>query len=228
MRLSARFMLPLHDEPFFSGISQAVVSRIETFIYYRKYEERQIVFFPEDPCDHVYWVREGRVKITRVSPDRRELTFRHLVPGDMIGEECLAKRPRRDDYAEALQPTVLCLMRSEDFFKLMGSEVELSHAVAVYMARRAWDIENVLAETVFSSVRSRIASGLLRLLRRQPGKKSGPIQVTHQEVANLVGSTRETATVVLHGLRDQGLIKLANRRIAVMDPAALDHIARTE
>lgn len=208
-------------------MSAAVVGKVETFVYHREYEERQIIYFPDDPCDYVYWIREGRIKITRVSPDQRELTFRHLLPGDMLGEECLSKQQRRNNYAEALEPTILCLMRAEDFQRLVGEEVELARAVAERLSRRVSEVEEVLAETVFNTVRGRVASGLLRLHRGKSDKGGTALRVTHQELANLVGSTRETTTAVLHGLRKDGMIEMANRRVTVLDPAALEHAART-
>lgn len=223
-----RLVLPLQEEPFFREMSAGVVARLEAFVYHRPYEERQIVYFPDDPCDYVYWVREGRVKVTRVSADRRELTFRHVLPGEMLGEECLlTKRPRRDDYAEAMMPTILCLMRAEDFRRLLREEVELTRAVAERLARRVVELQQVMAETVFSTVRSRVASGLLRLYRRHHGREANVLRVTHQEIANLVGSTRETTTAVLHALREEGLVEIANRRITLLDPVALEHEARS-
>jgi CRP-like cAMP-binding protein len=98
--------------------------------------------------------------------------------------------------------------------------------VAAALARRVTDSEAVLADTVFHSVRVRVAAGLLRLVRCERGRAPVVLRVTHQEVANLVGSTRETTTLMLHALRGEGLIELGNRRITVVDPEALAHIAR--
>jgi len=221
-----KLTLSLQEEPFFQGMSEALVSRIEAFVYHRAYDARQIVYFPDDPYDYVYWVREGRVKVTRVSDDGRELTFRHLLPGDMLGEECLVDRPKRDDYAEAMVPTMLCLMRAADFRRLAREELALAHKVAQRLCCRITETEQVLVETVFSPVRSRVASGLLRLYRREKGQNRDALCVTHQEVANLVGSTRETTTAVLHMLRAEGILDMANRRLTILDPVALEHVAK--
>lgn len=219
--------LSLKDEPFFKPLSKPVLLRIENLVYHREYESRQIVFFPGDLRDHVYWLREGRVKITRVSGDGRDLTYRHLFAGDMFGEECLVSDGRRDAYAEAMTRTVLCLMRADDFRRVASEEGEVSYLLSQLLCRRVIDVEHVLAETVFKTVRSRVASGLLRLYERSSEKESGSIRVTHQEVASLIGSTRETTTAVLHGLKKEGIVSIANRRITVLDPVALEHVARS-
>ncbi len=219
--------LSLRDEPFFRSLSESVITRVEGYVYHREYEPRQIVYFPDDPCDHVYWVREGRIKVTRVSNDGRSLTFRHLFPGDILGEECLITKGKREAYAEAVVRSVLCLMRSDDFCRVAREESEISLALAKRLCARAVEVEHILAETVFKSVRSRVASGLLRLYSRVPQTDDSVLRVTHQELADLIGSTRETTTAVLHALRKEGILNMANRRVTVLDPVALEHAARS-
>lgn len=227
VRIPSRGQLSLQGDPFFQGLDPALVSRIEELVYEREYESRQIIFFPDDLCDQVFWVRRGRVRVTRVSGDGRELSFRHLCAGDLFGEECLVERPKREDYAEAMVPSALIIMRAGDFRRLTGEEAPFSLGVARALCRRALETEQVLAETVFLSVRSRVAAGLLRLYRKEGRGNSLSLNVTHQEIANLVGSTRETTTATLHGLRAEGIVELANRRLTILDPAALDQVARS-
>ena len=84
----------------------------------------------------------------------------------------------------------------------------------------------MLTETVFKTVRNRVASCLFRLWWRSPEDERA-LRVTHQDIASLVGSTRETTTAVLHGLRREGILKMASRQITVLDPVKLEHIARS-
>jgi CRP/FNR family transcriptional regulator len=226
MKKRLKLDFSLREEPFFRSMSEPVVTRLESLAHHREYEPRQIIYFPDDPSDYVYWVREGRVKVTRVSSDGRELTFRHLFAGDMFGEECLGEKPKRGAYAEAITRTILCLMRARDFRRITREEGEVSLMLAKRLCHRIDELEQVLAETVFKTVRSRVASGLMRLYQRAASHEQGTLTVTHQEIANLVGSTRETTTVVLHGLRRDGILDIANRRVVILDPAALEHAAR--
>jgi CRP/FNR family transcriptional regulator len=221
MSKAKRITLPLDEEPFFKGMNGSVLAKIEAYVYHRSYEARQVVYFPDDPCDYVYWVREGRIRVTRVSGDGRELTFRHLGQGDMLGDECMTDRPKRNDYAEALEASTLCLMRTDDFRRAAREEAELAYAVAVRLSQRVLELEQTLAETVFNTVRERVCSVLARLSRREGNRRAASLIITHQEMANLVGATRETVTGVLHGLREEGVIELANRRVRIVDTAAL-------
>lgn len=226
IRPFARLTLSLKEISFFAGMAPSVLARMEGQVYQREYGLRQVVYFPDDPCDFVYWVRKGRVRITRVSDDGRELSFRHAAPGDLFGEECVVNRPRRDNYAEALRPTLLCLMRAADFRQCVREEPVLSHRLAQYLCTRAIEAEQVLSEIVFCPVRRRVAAGLLRLWRREGGQAGSTLQLTHQELANLIGSTRETTTATLHALRKEGIVELANRRVVIRDAAALEHVVR--
>jgi len=212
------------DEPFFCAMPPELAEKIQALVYHREYDARQVIFFPEDACDFVYWIRSGRVKVMRVSNDGRELTFRHEVAGGMIGAECLAGRPRWLDYAEALEPSILCLMRKSDFTRLMTEEKNFAAAVAVHLSGRVTDLEDGLAQLVFRSVRSRIAAGLLRLYAKQHNS-TGAVRITHQELSNLIGAARETTTSILHELQDRNIVKLANRSISVLDPDALHRVA---
>jgi len=217
----------LHKEPFFKALSPEVVGRIRNYVFHREYEPRQVIYFPEEPCEHVYWVRYGRVEVRRCEKGRRNLTLRHLFPGDLFGEDCLVKDDQRGTCAVASVPTAVCLMWAEDFRRVVADEGEVALALALQSARRVVDLENVFAETVFKAVRSRVAGGLLRLYHRVPLNEKGALRVTHQEIASLVGSTRETITAVLHELREDGIVTTANRRVTVLDPVALEHTARS-
>lgn len=227
MRRKTKLSFSLHDDPFFAWLGEEVRARIENLTYFREYEPKQIVFFPDDACDQVYWVRAGRVKVTRVAADGKELTLRHAFAGEMLGEDCLTQATRRGVFAEAMSVSVLCIMRATDFRCLMQEESEFAVLVSQRLAERVAEQEQVLSETVFKSVRARTASGLLRLYRHVPEPERETLHVTHQELASLIGATRETTTTVLHALRKDGLIAIANRRVHILDAAGLELIARS-
>jgi CRP/FNR family transcriptional regulator, cyclic AMP receptor protein len=225
IKRSLKRVLPLREESFFRGMSDETIARMETYVHHREYEPHQIVFFSDDPCDYAYWVREGHVKVTRLSSEGREVAFRHVFPGDLFGEECMIGQPRRGTYAEAVSRTVLCIIRADDFRRVVRDEAEVAFEVAKRLCHRAKAMEDVWFETVFKPVRNRVASGLLRLLQRTGG---GVVRATHQDIAGLIGATRETTTAVLHELQREGVLETGNRRVAIRDAAALERIAGSQ
>lgn len=225
IQMTGQSVPSLGTERFFSGMPRSIVERLDTYAWHRQYEPRQIIFFPDDACDYVYWVRFGRVKITRVSESGREISFRHLISGDMFGEECLVNSQQHNDYAEAITPTLLSLVRSDDFLRIMREEGEFCHAVATYLCRRTLDVENVLSEFVFIDVRQRVASRLWHMYLREEHNQDVSLYVTHQDVANLAGAARETVTTVLNRLKRDGVIGLGTRCIHILKPGALRRLA---
>ncbi len=208
-----------------SSVSPSMRARIEGMTQLKVYQPRESVYFPEDPCDSVYWVEDGRVKLSRVSPDGRVLSLRHYLSGDMFGEDCMSAWEQRCDHAEAMGATRLRYMSADSFRSLLDSELEFARAVLERISRRAREMDQLYVEVVFRPVRGRIAASLLRLYHlERPGGRT--IQVTHQEVANLAGSTRETTTSVLHDLREAGLVEIGNRRVTLLDLEALRRVAR--
>jgi CRP-like cAMP-binding protein len=143
----------------------------------------------------------------------------------MFGEDCMSGSHQRYDHAESLEASRLRWLSTRDFQDLLDGEVDFTRAVLENVRQRASDIEEVFSETVFRPVSSRIAAGLLRLCRQESAEVR-TIRITHQEVANLAGSTRETTTAVLHSLRNAGVVEIANRRVTVLDIDALRSVAR--
>lgn len=132
---------------------------------------------------------------------------------------------QRCDHAESMEATRLRFMSAEAFRSVLDSDLEFARAVLERVSRRAREMDHLYAEAVFRPVRGRIAAGLLRLyqLERPAGRT---IRVTHQEVANLAGSTRETTTAVLHSLREAGVVETGNRRVTLLDLEALREAAQ--
>lgn len=202
--------------PFFSDVSPSVISRLEALALQREYEPRQIIYFPGDACTYLYWIHSGRVKITRVLAGGRQHTFRHLLSGDMFGQELLTGQKGRLDYAEAMAPTLLTLVRGEDFLRIARTEPGMGIAVARHLADSLFLLEQTMCDTTELDASRRVACRLWRLCRQENRESPIALPITHQDIANLTGLTRETVTVILHRLRDAGMISLGNRRITVL------------
>jgi len=216
---------PQGNVALLSDLSPALRLRFAAMTQLRECQPQESIYFPEDPCDSVYWIERGRVKLSRVSPDGRVLSLRHHCSGDMFGEDCMSGWEQRCDHAESMEATRLRFMPAEAFRLLLDSELEFARAVLERISRRAREMDQLYAEAVFRPVRGRIAAGLLRLYHlERPGGRT--IRVTHQEVANLAGSTRETTTSVLHSLREAGLVEIGNRRVTLLDLEALRRAAQ--
>jgi len=214
----------LGEHPFFARLEPATRERIGTLLVYREYTIRQIVYFPDEASDYVYWVTRGRVRVVRSGPGGREVNVALISPGEMFGESALEEAYRRGEFAETVEPSVLLLMRAEDLRKLCRLYPDLTLAVAGETARklrRAWDS---LAEITFWPVRRRLAVALERYM----DPRQRVVRLTHLDLGRLIMAARETVTAHLLQFERMGMLELAHRRIRVRDPEQLHRLAEGE
>jgi CRP/FNR family cyclic AMP-dependent transcriptional regulator len=183
-----------------------------------------------DPSENLYFLKEGRVKITRVDESGKEFTLTLLEPGEIFGELGLFDQSRRETSATALEDSVICMMKRRDFEKYASNKPELSFKLSKLMGLRLRQIENRIEELLFRDVPSRLARLLFRLVDRHPREtKHGlriNIKLSQQELANLIGATREMTSSVLNSLKKEGLINIESKYIYIINRKALEKIAR--
>jgi CRP-like cAMP-binding protein len=191
-------------------------------------KKRQPVYLAGDPATTVYLLKAGRVKISRTAPAGREITFDILDPGEIFGElEVLGGTPR-DAHAEALDDALICAIRREDFERFLQMHQDLTIKLTKLIGLRLRKIQSRVENLVFRDVPARLAHLLLDLSKTH-GVPDGPAiriraKLTHQEMANLIGCSRETVSTTLGQFRDQGLIRVDNRFLTILDRSGLDRL----
>lgn len=189
-----------------------------------------MIYLPGDRSDKVYLLKKGRVKVSRLSEDGREMTMIILEPGEFFGESALyTDQQTRSTMAEALDDAIICTIYREEFEALLREEPNLALRVTKAIGRRRREIESRLEDMVFRSVPSRLAHLLLKLADQYGREKSQgtllDVTLTHLEIANLIGSTRETTTTQLNNLKRDGLINIKKRNIYILDKIGLEDLA---
>ncbi len=183
------------------------------------------IFFPGDPSHQVYLLKEGRVKISRISEEGREVTLAMLSPGEIFGElEVLGDTPR-DTLAEALDDCQICVVSKDIFLAMVSRKPEFSFRLTKLIGFRLRKIENRVEDLVFRDVPARLAH-LLIDLSKEHGEEAPvgialKIKITHQEIANLIGSIRETVSAVMGEFKREGWIAFEGRQITLLRPDLL-------
>lgn len=178
-------------------------------------KKRSFVYSAGDKSDTIYILKEGRIKISRLTEEGRELTLEILEPGDIFGELALAGEEEREASAEALEDSFICAIKRGDFEGFVSNNPMLSLSITKWIGWRLKRIENRFENLIFQDVRGRLLSTLRDLAGKygedmEKGRKIA-IRLSHQELANLVGSTRETVTVELNNLKRTGDIIIEDR-----------------
>ena len=215
----------------FQQLTPAERQRLEHCAVMRTFRRREIIYSPNEPGERVLVLARGRVKIKAVTPDGKETIFAFIDAGELFGEFALVDSAPRNEYAEAVEDAQVIAIPREDVLWLMGQRPDVALSVTKLLGFRRRRIENRLGNILFRSNRERIVALLLELLQShgRPSETGWEIRLrlSHQELANLIGATRETVTLTLGQLQKEGLIRIRWRRIAVLDRTRLAAAATT-
>jgi CRP/FNR family cyclic AMP-dependent transcriptional regulator len=216
--------------PLFERLTVAQKQRLEHRAVLRVFAKGQIVYFPTEAGESVLLLARGRVKIKVLAADGRETILAFIDEGELFGELALLDAAPRNEFAEAVSDATIIAVAREDMLWLMGQHAELSLKITKLVGLRRRRIENRLRNILFRSTRERVAALLLELLESHGERQAQGCMVrlplSHQEIANLIGATRESVTLTLGRLQAEGLIQVRRRRLMVLDAKRLaDHQA---
>ncbi len=167
----------------------------------------------------LYLVKRGYVRLYRVTPEGRQLTVSLVGPGNVFGElEGLSTGTRRS-FGEAVTDVLLCVLRDADLERLMRAYPEVAVRMVRVLSERLRELEELLERVALSNVRTRLLHLLLKLAERFGTPEGRLVQVgvglTHQDLADMVGCSRETVTLTLGELGREGVVRTARRRLWV-------------
>jgi CRP/FNR family cyclic AMP-dependent transcriptional regulator len=196
----------------------------------RSYRRGELVYTPHEALQALFILKKGRIRIFRLSPDGRALTTAIIEPGTIFGEMVIVGQRMHGSFAEALDDVVVCVMSTSDVRRLLLADPRIAARISETLGRRLGELEQRLTDTVFKSVPERIATTLVTLADSHPNGALGrtaQVRLTHEQLAALAATSRETTTKALGDLADQGLVRLGRGRIAIVDIERIRQIAST-
>lgn len=223
----------LQENQLFAGLSDDQLREADEFSAMTRCERGKVFFRPEDSPGTVYFLKEGRVRLYRQTSDGKQLTVASLDRGSVFGESALIGQSHAGVYAEAAEECILCVMPSANLKDLIARFPQIGLNLLEYVGTRLRRSQELSEEVAYWSVRRRLARLILELDERygHPTLGGGRIinkTLTQVELADMVGSTRETVAEMLGTLRKQGILGQRRRRIVVEDMAALQSLLEDE
>lgn len=211
----------------FRGVPREEIAKYAHLFHERDYNPKEIVFSEGDLGDAVYLLKTGHVRLYRATEDGKELTLTILGPGDVFGELALFEESQRQTFAECLDAAHICAASVEDFTRLMAHKPQLTMMVAHEIARRQQNMETRIAGLAYGSVHLRLMHALRHLAREhgeqlQSDEVRIPVRLSHQELAQLIGTSRETCTIELGKLQLAGLVRFDEDRYLIVKPERLE------
>ena len=220
----------LGNLPLFAALDDDADTALRGAMRHEQFARGDVIFDEGDSGDKLYAVIEGKVKLARTAPDGRENLQAVLGPGEMFGELSLFDPKPRTAGAVAVTDTVLASLAHEDLRPWITGRPDVAVLLLQALAQRLRRTNDVLADLVFSDVPSRVAKALLQLADRFGEPTAEGVHVAHdltqEELAQLVGASRETVNKALADFTARGWLRIEPRAVVIRDIDGLSKRAK--
>jgi CRP/FNR family transcriptional regulator, cyclic AMP receptor protein len=214
----------------FSGLSPQAAEPARSAMRARSVRRGETVFLEGEPGDSLYVLLEGKIKLGRSAPDGRENMLAVLGPGEVFGELSLFDPGPRTATATAVVDSQLACLDNSALQPWISNQPDVAERLLMVLARRLRRTNNAMADLVFTDVPGRVAKALLGLAERFATPVDDGLRVTHdltqEELAQLVGASRETVNKALADFAGRGWLRLDSRAVVIMDRERLEKRAR--
>lgn len=188
--------------------------------------KNQVIFFTDEPSDKIYFLKEGKVKLSRYGDDGREIIVALLGPGEIFGELAISGQQGRDETAEATEDSVICIMNVKEMEMMMEKNPRFNLSITKLMGLRLQRVKSSLASLIFKSSEQRICSFIYDSAKEY-GRQTAEgmelsLKLKHEDIAKLTATARPTVSAVFSDLEKKGIIVYNRRRILVKNMKALE------
>jgi CRP-like cAMP-binding protein len=211
--------------PTFETLGSEELERVAAVAIPRSFDAHQVIFREGDASNTCYIVRSGHARAVRESGDGRSIALAHFGPGDIFGEWAMFDDERRSATLETLDAVRAIAITGADMRRLLREHPEISAKLVVSLVRRLRETNERLSRQSFQTVQSRVAGVLAQLVEQahQEGAPDGEVTVviTQADIAQLAGSSRESASRFLAVLERAGVVRQGRGRVTVLRPDRL-------
>lgn len=215
----------LRRVPAFETLGENDLQRVAEVAVPRNFGRQQVIFREGDDSDTCYVVRTGQARAVREHPDGRTITLARFGPGDIFGELAMFDDEKRSATVEVVEDTEVVGILGSDMRRLMREHPDIAPKLVISLGRRLREANERLARQSFQTVQSRVAVVLTDLVEQSRDgdgrSRDVLLRITQADIAQLAGSSRESASRFLATLERAGVLTQGRGRIVVHDPAAL-------
>ena len=203
----------LRKSPIFSSLNDSELSELANLAIEHRYMPNESIFWDGDAPEWFYIVAEGKVKVVKHSSLGKEFVIAFFGPGEMFGEVAVFENKPYPASAQAVTETKVVGIKREDFLSFLANRPQVALKIINVLAGRLRDAQSRLRDLAGERVEQRLANVLLMLLA-----KLGPtLPFTRQEIADMGGTTVETAIRVMSHLKDRGIIRSVRGKVIILD-----------
>ncbi|MCK5077993.1 MAG: Crp/Fnr family transcriptional regulator [Calditrichia bacterium] len=211
----------LKSVPLFSELEDMDLERISNVSVKQKYHKDNIILIEEEVGTTMFIIIFGKVKISRISDDGREVILSILSEGDFFGEMSLLDGQTRSANVTALDNSELLMLRREDFLQMLYDYPQIAINLLKELAQRIRKSDEQIKSLSLQDATGRVASTIIRIAEDSGMFKKGVVEVPdlplQQDLANMAGTSRETISRVIKSLCNQGYLKKESNKIIILD-----------
>jgi CRP/FNR family cyclic AMP-dependent transcriptional regulator len=211
----------LRSIPLFGRVSEADLEELATHLIERRFPKNATVVEEGLPGDYMYVIREGRVKVTKASEDGREKIMNFLEAGAFFGDMALLGDETRSASVKTLEESTLLALSRRDFIDLLRQSPDLALSVIEELANRLRETNEQARSLSFQGVEERTRNLFERIAREEEGGGNRLMtpSLTHQQIADMVGTSRETVTRAIKVLKSSGWLSQDGKRYVIPSDA---------
>lgn len=214
----------IRSNPYFSALSDPGIKRVEDELLERSFARGEVLFIEGEPCEGLYLVKSGQIRIFKSSPEGREQVLLIARSGDSFNDVPVFDGGPNPASASAIGPATVYIVPKETMLSLIA-DCPAAVGIIKLLARRLRHLTTVVEDLSFRSVLSRVAKLLLELAVVEGGPAPLP-RLTQEEMAAIVGSVRDVIGRVLKSLEKDGAIKIEGQRIIVVSTKKLREVSQ--
>lgn len=202
-----------------SGFIREHMEAFHSLTLEKNFHRNEVIYHLDDLAQEIYLINSGRVKITRISLSGKEKIIDIYEAGDFFGELCLCENSRRTDQAAALNEVIVLSFKVNELLRVISKKPEATLELLMLFCQRLPEAQAQIETLAFDNIPRRLAKEFLKMSRESSEKVALGIRVrqnlTHEELSQLVGTSREIVTTIMNQFRREGLIVYTRKNLVV-------------
>lgn len=215
----------LRKVPLFATMREGDILAFAELVRERSFPKGSVIVFEDDPGDALYLVARGQVKVVLIGEDGREVILSVLGEGNFFGEMSLIDEKPRSATVIAMVDSIVLVLRREDFQARLRTSPEIAIALLRELSRRLRRADEKIGSLVLLDVNGRLADLLLRLAEEEGGDRITK-KLTHNVLAQMIGSSRETVSRTMRDFVERELVDVSRKEIQILNRTLLERAAR--
>jgi CRP/FNR family transcriptional regulator len=212
--------------PIFAHLSDESLKKITSITVEKKYRKGTIIFMEGDPGEAIFFIKSGKVKISKTSSDGRELILNIYGDGDVFAEVTIFNDVQYPATAEVIEDAVIGMIMNKELEELVKRNADLALQIIKILNKRLYMSQMKLKQMALSDTYVRTAQMIIKLAQEHGIEKDGMIELklelSRQELANMIGTARETVSRALSQFKKEGSIDISGKKIIVKNMKKLE------